>query len=219
MVTKVDGNNGVLQSYDFQVLTTGFSYTFASGTTTLIAAPAGTLATGTITMPAAPADGMVITITTTQEITALAINGNTGQSIGGSQTTQLPANSAMSFVYRLTNTTWYRTTPAALGNVGTAPVYAARAWVNFNGTGTVAIRASGNVSSITDNGTGDYTVNFTTAMPDANYSVALTCRISGNNLNNATLSSASNPTTSAFRMITNQGALLDADYVFAAIHR
>jgi hypothetical protein len=43
--------------------------------------------------------------------------------------------------------------------------------VNFNGTGTVAIRASGNVSSITDNGTGDYTVNFTTAMPDANYSV------------------------------------------------
>jgi hypothetical protein len=53
---------------------------------------------------------------------------------------------------------------------GSAPVYAARAWVNFNGTGTVAIRASGNVSSITDNGTGDYTVNFTTAMPDANYS-------------------------------------------------
>jgi hypothetical protein len=44
-----------------------------------------------------------------------------------------------------------------------------KAWVNFNGTGTVAIRASYNVSSITDNGTGDYTVNFTTAMPDANY--------------------------------------------------
>ena len=48
----------------------------------------------------------------------------------------------------------------------------AKAWVNFNGTGTVAIRASYNVSSITDNGTGDYTVNFTTAMVDANYSVA-----------------------------------------------
>jgi hypothetical protein len=45
-----------------------------------------------------------------------------------------------------------------------------RAWVNFNGTGTVAIRASFNVSSITDNGTGDYTINFTNAMPDANYS-------------------------------------------------
>lgn len=54
------------------------------------------------------------------------------------------------------------------GSVATA--YACRAWVNFNGTGTVAIRASGNVSSITDNGTGIYTVNFTTAMPDTNYS-------------------------------------------------
>jgi hypothetical protein len=47
-----------------------------------------------------------------------------------------------------------------------------RAWVNFNGTGTVAIRASYNVSSITDSGVGSYVVNFTTAMPDANYSVA-----------------------------------------------
>jgi hypothetical protein len=54
---------------------------------------------------------------------------------------------------------------------GTAPLYFARAWVNFNGTGTVAIGASGNVTSITDNGTGNYTVNFTTAMPDANYAV------------------------------------------------
>lgn len=49
--------------------------------------------------------------------------------------------------------------------------YSCRAWVNFNGTGTVAIRASGNVTSITDNGTGDYTVNFTTAMSDTNYAV------------------------------------------------
>ena len=48
----------------------------------------------------------------------------------------------------------------------------AKAWVNFNGTGTVAIRASFNVSSITDNGTGDYTVNFTNALPDANYGVS-----------------------------------------------
>ena len=58
----------------------------------------------------------------------------------------------------------------ALNATGAAPIYASRAWVNFNGTGTVAIRASGNVSSITDNGVGDYTVNFTTAMPDNNYS-------------------------------------------------
>ena len=55
------------------------------------------------------------------------------------------------------------------GSVATA--YGCRAWVNFDGTGTVAIRDSGNVSSITDNGTGDYTVNFTTNMPDTNYCV------------------------------------------------
>jgi hypothetical protein len=54
------------------------------------------------------------------------------------------------------------------------PAFDCRAWVNFNGTGTVAIRASGNVSSITDNGTGDYTVNFTTALADANYAVSTT---------------------------------------------
>lgn len=51
----------------------------------------------------------------------------------------------------------------------------ALAWVNFNGTGTVAIRSSYNVSSITDNGTGDYTVNFTTALSDANYAFVATC--------------------------------------------
>ena len=58
---------------------------------------------------------------------------------------------------------------SGFGSIATA--YGCRAWVNFNGTGTPAIRESGNVTSITDNGTGDYTVNFTTAMPDANYCV------------------------------------------------
>ena len=66
-------------------------------------------------------------------------------------------------VYESTVGTDYNTT---LHNI-----YGARTWVNFNGTGTVAIRASGNVSSITDNGTGDYTVNFTAALPDADYSL------------------------------------------------
>lgn len=55
----------------------------------------------------------------------------------------------------------------------------ARAWVNFNGSGTVAIRAAFNVSSITDNGVGDYTVNFANAMPDANYAVLATTTASG----------------------------------------
>jgi hypothetical protein len=56
----------------------------------------------------------------------------------------------------------------------------AKAWVNFNGTGTPAIRASYNVSSITDNGTGDYTVNFTNALADANYSALVTAGVTGN---------------------------------------
>ena len=57
----------------------------------------------------------------------------------------------------------------ATGPVDTVVNGTAKAWVNFNGTGTVAIRRAFNVSSITDNTVGDYTVNFTTAMPDANY--------------------------------------------------
>ena len=61
--------------------------------------------------------------------------------------------------------------PAALSTAsGSAPSYSARAWVNFNGTGTVAIRGSVNVSSVTDNAVGQYTVNFTTAMVDVDYS-------------------------------------------------
>ena len=73
-----------------------------------------------------------------------------------------------------------------------------KAWVNFNGTGTVAIRASYNVSSITDNGTGDFTVNFTTALADANYSVVS----AGSQQANDCISISSNaaPTTSAVRI-------------------
>jgi len=65
------------------------------------------------------------------------------------------------------------------GSVTTA--YGCRAWVNFNGTGTVAIRASGNVTSITDNGTGLYTANFTTAMPDANYAAMIGANVNNSN--------------------------------------
>ena len=187
MVAKLDGTNGLIQQYDYQAPTTGFSYTFAAGTNVLVMNPAGTLATGTITMPASPADGMTITFSSTQTITALTVQGNTGQSITGQPTT-FGAGSAATFVYRLSNTTWYPNTANANGTLtnatlvtpninsaqvptisGTAPLYMCRSWVNFNGTGTVAIRASGNITSITDNGTGDYTVNFTTAMSDVNY--------------------------------------------------
>ena len=101
--------------------------------------------------------------------------------------------------------------------LGTTPLYMARAWVNFNGTGTVAIRGSGNVSSITDNGTGDYTVNFTTAMSDANYAYApaqLTTGAASWAYGFTTIS------TTAFRMRTVTGATVtDYDQVSLAIFR
>lgn len=105
-----------------------------------------------------------------------------------------------------------------------ATAYGCRAWVNFNGTGTVAIRASGNVSSITDNGTGDYTVNFTTAMPDANYCT----QIMGGRSSNDSLvacsgfiSSQTAPTTSVVRIRTHNPAVayVDFDNVAVAIFR
>ncbi len=79
---------------------------------------------------------------------AITLNGSTGITTADIAATTLTVN-------------------AGYGSNATA--YGVRAWVNFNGTGTVAIRDSENVSSITDNGTGDYTVNFSTAMPDINY--------------------------------------------------
>ena len=90
-----------------------------------------------------------------------------------------------------------------------AVAYGCRAWVNFNGTGTVAIMASGNVSSITDNGTGNYTLNFTNAMPDTNYSVSgasqntfsMSVQISG-----AFNGAPTTFTTSALRITVSQGS-------------
>ena len=107
------------------------------------------------------------------------------------------------------------------GYGSSAVAYGCRAWVNFNGTGTVAIRASGNVSSITDNNTGDYTVNFTNALADANYAVVVGA---GEGLNSARVVNSSAravPTTSAARIgIQNSGGSdADAAYTYAAVFR
>jgi hypothetical protein len=84
----------------------------------------------------------------------------------------------------------------------------AKAWVNFNGTGTVAINGSFNVSSITDNGTGDYTINFTTAMPNATYSVVGMCRyVVASGATSLQLHSSTDPTTSAVRIQTIVGGV------------
>jgi len=115
--------------------------------------------------------------------------------------------------------------------------YKCRAWVNFNGTGTVAIRESGNVTSITDNATGDYTVNFTNAMPDGDYAISGGV---GNTVDNYAnefagqqrgacgiqVRGATQPTTSAVRIEsmygstdTGTGARADFSAIFVSIIR
>jgi len=116
-----------------------------------------------------------------------------------------------------------------LNATGAAPMFACRAWVNFNGTGTVAIRAGGNVSSITDNGVGDYTVNFATNMQDVNYAVTLaTAGAAADNVSSAAVVSgslaggATTKTTSALRINTGSpasGSLIDAAEINVAIFR
>jgi len=102
-----------------------------------------------------------------------------------------------------------------------ATIFGCRAWVNFNGTGTIAIRGSGNVSSITDGGTGIYTVNFTNAMPDANYAVAL----GGDNLTgtgNLILNTSGSFNTTSIQLLLTTGGggtLIDDNYVSVAVFR
>ena len=148
---------------------------------------------------------MAVTISGTAGVTFPAGGvGNPASAVVGLTDTQTLTNKTL--------TTPTLTTPtidsASVSTVsGTAPLYFARAWVNFNGTGTVAIRGSGNVSSITDNGVGDYTVNFTTALSDINYSVNTTCSSNGTNnhivttvFTNASTGANVAPTTSAARI-------------------
>jgi hypothetical protein len=118
----------------------------ASGTGTFSIASPGTNTDRTLTLP--DATGTVVLADATQTLT--------NKSIAASQLTGDVAAA------RITG---------ALNATGSAPMYACRAWVNFNAVGTIAIRASGNVSSITDYGLGDFGVNFTAAMLDANYAV------------------------------------------------
>jgi hypothetical protein len=156
------------------------------------------------------------------------INLDNGQSLawgGGIGRPSINGNKSTSTIQVVADTFQFN---SGYGSVATA--YGCRAWVNFNGTGTVAIRASGNVSSITDNGTGDYTVNFTTAISDANYS-AVVCQSSDVGfapqvvaVNNKSAGGYANvtPTTSSFRFCTGRatdGNPVDALYALVSVFR
>ena len=108
---------------------------------------------------------------------------------------------------------------SGFGSVATA--FGCRAWVNFNGTGTVAIRGSGNVTSITDNGTGQYTLNFTNSMTDSNYSVVGSAGESNNAIGDRQLSTYP-INTSSCKVVSGQTAttsVYDATQVHVAIFR
>lgn len=93
----------------------------------------------------------------------------------------------------------------------------AKAWVNFNGTGTVAIRASFNVSSITDNGTGNYAVNFTNPMTDANYAALVT---GGDTSSGTTLSQSpfnTSPTVNAVQVLITNSVFTATDRPFVQV--
>jgi len=145
----------------------------------------------------------------------------------GTNTTQLATtqfvNSEIAGDVGVANSSLVKT---ALNASGSAPIYACRAWVNFNGADTVTIRASGNVSSITDNGTGDYTVNFTTAMSDANYVAVFGSRNNGDGLGDW-VAEFGDPATQAGKLTTslrvrhykNDGTLVDNSSFSVAIFR
>jgi hypothetical protein len=170
-------------------------------------------------------------------ITDLAVaDGGTGASTlsanavllgNGTSALQTVAPSTSGNVLTSNGTTW--TSAAGLTTTtGSAPYYGARAWVNFDGTGTVAIRGSVNVSSITDNGAGDYTINFTTAMPDANYAAIISGSTvsNGSTVTNPALSPYSTPqapTTTTVRVGSigtgGNGNQADVPYMFVAVFR
>jgi hypothetical protein len=191
------------------------------------------------TMASQSASAVAITGGTITGITDLTVaDGGTGASsitansvILGNGSSALSGNlvapSTSGNILTSNGTTW--TSAAAptgiTATTGSSPYYGARAWVNFNGTGTPAIRASGNVTSITDNDTGLYTINFTTAMPDTSYttvgsSIGSTTSADGMILTGTAGGAA--PTTSAVQVRMSyapNNSATDITYVNVAVFR
>jgi hypothetical protein len=111
-------------------------------------------------------------------------------------------------------------TDTGLFSTNNAYLGIAKAWVNYKGTATVSIRSSFNVSSVTVNGTGDYTVNFTTALTDANYSAVASAGSNGNNTTNADIiATTHNASSSSVRLSSyiRTGAFTDVEQICASV--
>lgn len=154
-------------------------------------------------------------------------------SVGGGSVTIQEPNTASDFTLSVPSRTGTTVLQDGSNNLlmnsgygSDAVAYGCRAWVNFNGTGTVAIRASGNVSSITDNGAGTYAVNLTNAMPDANYSVNTALGWNGSSLSSNSVAmirdNVAVPSTTSFQLVTafaSNGVAYDVERVFVSVFR
>ena len=194
------GNAVTLGDVDLDSVTSSGSYFYPFGATNKPVSSEGVMivvAKGVVSFPSF------------QQVSQFAFAGGTSGNIGEVYTRSGRGDP-------LVWTSWKRVVSS--DQTGGAPFYGARAWVNFNGTGTVAIRASGNVSSITDNGTGDYTVNFTTAMEDADYSFVAS---GGGTSTSTTIPTIYDQTTTStsFRTYADNGGLSDRSRINAAIFR
>ena len=178
-----------------------------SGTTTVVAVTStGAAVTGTLS-----ASGVSTFAAGTALLPALTTTGDTNTGVWFPAADTIAASTGGTEQMRIDSAGLLKFN-SGYGSAATA--YGCRAWVNFNGTGTVAIRASGNVSSITDNGTGIYSVNIATNMPDANYSAVASQSTDGY------ATRVDSHITSAVRVVTfTATATADAATVSVAIFR
>lgn len=170
----------------------------------------------------------LVELATNAEVAALADTSRAVTPAGLASVLPQAATTALAGLLRLATTAEAQAGASAAGAVtpatlraglnasGSAPVYAPRAWVTFRGTDTVAVIASGNVSSVTDGGVGIYTINFATAMPDANYAVAIAAR-KENNVDDGNISASYGntdrvPSTTACPITTSHNGTAAVDF-------
>jgi hypothetical protein len=237
------GGNSTLAGFNATGIATGYTLN-GNGTQVLTnnSATLGTPASGNLTNCTGNASALIVgNATNLQSYTNLTLvtpalgtpssgnltncTGNATAFIAGNAS-NLQSSAFSSSAENIAGTlTTKAVTPAgireAFNSTGTAPIYACRAWVNFDGTGTVAIRASGNTSSITDNAAGTYTMNFTTALPDANYAVCATVGGTVGSVMFRTMEESAARTTTSVKMqiINTAGSITDMAQVNIAIFR
>ena len=216
--TTLSGTLGV--TGDIAINTNKFNITASSGNTTI----AGTLGvTGNTTLT-----GQLLNSDGTSSLPGISFSSNTNTGIYRSATNQIDNVTGGVSRSRISSTGQQSSTVPDLSGSNTTLYneYKCRAWVNFNGTtaSPSTIRASGNVSSVTKNGTGDYTINFTIAMPDANYSTTYGGQLdtagSGAGFAVFGLSRVSTPqTVNGVRIITGNSTLTDIPICNVAVFR